>query len=300
MLAASSGGLSNPSDSGSMTSLRIFLADDDERMRRVIGALLAFHPGWQVCGEAADGEDALNKIPRVKPDIVLLDAEMPKVNGLEAARQIVRRDSACKVIILVPDVTAQIVRDVFHAGALGFVLKPSATHDLAPAIEAVHRGQSYFTPRFADMILTSCLQGGKQGADLTDHERETVRLLAEELALTLRHQWRRPPTARKFLKYLTFGVLAIATAGIWWFELNGEPDHAPPAVENLLVSLGLRSRSTFPIGGDPGAKVWVDVHTGLYYCAGADYFGKTSKGRVATQHTAQMDHFEPAGGVVCK
>jgi len=283
-----------------MTSLQIFLAVHDERMRRVISALLAFHPGWEVCSEAADGEQALAKIVHFKPDIILLDLDLPKLSGLETTKHVLRWKSSSKVIILVPVASAQIVRDVFHAGALGFVLKPSATHDLAPAIEAVQRGQSYFTPRFADMILTSCLQGEKKGTALSDHEHETVRLLAEELALTLRHQWRRPPKARKILKAFVFSVLAIATAGIWWYELNGEPDHAPPAVENLLVSLGLKSPAPYFIGGNPTAKVWIDVHTGLYYCPGTSYYGKTSKGRLTTQQIAQIDHFEPAGGAVCK
>ena len=283
-----------------MSAIRIFLADDDERTRRVISVLLGFHPGWQICGEAGDGEEAVQKVRLLRPDIVLLDADMPKLNGLEAARQIVQREPSQKLIILIPETTAQMVRDVFHAGALGFVVKSRATHDLAPAIEALQRGQTYFTPRFADMILTSCLQNEKASASLTDRDRETVRLLAEELTSTLRHQWRRPRMTRQVLKYVSFAVLAIATAGIWWYELNGEPEHAPPAIENLLVSLGLKSHRTLVSGGNPDARVWVDLHTGLYYCAGTEYYRRTRNGKFAAQRIAQLDHFEPAGGKVCE
>lgn len=283
-----------------MASLRIFLADDDPRARRVISALLGFHSGWQLCGETANGQDAIEQVLRLKPDIALLDADMPKVNGLEACRQIVQRDPARKVIMLVTAGTEQMVVDVFHAGAHGFVVKPSATHDLAPAIEAVQRGQTCFTPRFANMILKSYLQGDAAAVSLTDREQETIRLLTEELTLTLRHPWRRPRIAAELIKYLAFAGLALATAGIWWYELNGEPEHGPPMVENLLVNLGLRSRAAPITGGNPDAKVWIDMHTGLYYCSGAPYYGRTSKGRVSTQRVAQLDRFEPASGKACE
>jgi DNA-binding NarL/FixJ family response regulator len=283
-----------------MTALRIFLADDDERIRRVIGVLLSFHPGWQVCGEAANGDEAVQKVRSLRPDIVLLDADMPRLNGFQASRQIVQRDPSQKLIILIPETTAQMVRDVFHAGALGFVVKSNATHGLAPAIEAVQHGRTYFTPRFADMILTNCLQNEKASASLSDRDRETLRLLAEELASTLRHQWRRPPMTRQIVKYLAFTVLAIAAAGIWWYELNGEPEHAPPAIENLLVNLGLKSHTAFVNGGNPDARVWIDLHTGLYYCMGAENYHRTSRGKLAKQRLAQLDHFEPAGGKVCE
>jgi DNA-binding NarL/FixJ family response regulator len=283
-----------------MGSLRIFIADDDERARRVLSALLAFHPGWQICGEAAEGQQAVDRVLSLKPNIAILDAGMPNLNGLEATRQIVQRDPARKVIVLIPASSDQAVRDVFHSGALGFVVKPSATHDLAPAIEAVQRGQTYFTPRFADMILRSCLEEEKSAANLSDHERETVRLLTEELNLTLRHQWRRPHVTGQLAKYAAFFVLALATVGIWWYELNGEPDHAPPAVQNLLMRLGLKSPPPPLSTGNPDSHVWIDVHTGLYYCKGDAAYGHTSRGRLTNQRMAQLDHFKPASGVPCK
>ncbi|SRR5712692_657967 len=286
-----------------MASLRIFLADDHEVVRRVITALLTFHRGWEICGEAADGREAVEKVAQLKPDIALLDIDMPNMNGLEATRQIVQNTPSQKVIVLTMANTEQVARDVFHAGALGFVLKPNATHDLAVAIEAVHRGQTFFTARFADTILKSYLKGDKENgsteATLTEPQRETVRLLTEELSMTLGHQWSKPRVARKTAKYLAIAAILLATAGVWWYVLNGEPGHAPPVVDKLFVRLGLKTPAPPIYNGNPDTKVWIDVHTALYYCPGAEAYGKTREGKSARQHDAQLDHFEPASGNAC-
>jgi DNA-binding NarL/FixJ family response regulator len=286
-----------------MAALRIFVADDHEIVRRVITALLGLHPEWQICGEAADGSEAVRKVAQLKPDIVLLDIDMPNVDGLEATRQIVKDNPSRKVIVLTMATTEEVVLDVFHAGARCFVLNANATHDLPSAIEAVQRGQTFFTARFAELILKSYLQAtgetGSTDATLTERERETVQLLTDELTVTLGHQFKRPRVVRRVGKYLAIAVMVVAGAGILWYYLNGEPDHAPPAVENLLVSLGLKSPPPPLENGNPNAKVWIDVHTALYYCRGADAFGKTSRGRIASQRDAQLDHFKPAAGKPC-
>jgi DNA-binding NarL/FixJ family response regulator len=286
-----------------MTALRIFVADDHEMVRRVITALLGLHPEWEICGEAADGSEAVQKVAQLKPDVVLLDIDMPNVDGLEATRQIVQDHPSRRVIVLTMATTEQVVLDVFHAGARGFVLKANATHDLPAAIEAVRRGQTFFTARFAEMILKSYLQGtrdsGSTDATLTERERETVHLLTDELTMTLGHQFNKPKVVHKVGKYLAIAAILVAAVGVLWYYLNGEPDHAPPAVENLLVSLGLKSLPPPLENGNPDAKVWIDVHTALYYCRGADAFGKTSRGRIASQREAQLDHFKPAAGKPC-
>jgi DNA-binding NarL/FixJ family response regulator len=283
-----------------MSALRIFIADDHEIVRRVITALLAFHPDWVVCGEAANGREAVRMVVDLKPDIILLDIDMPDVDGLEATRQIVQDNPSHKVIVLTMAATERVVHDVFHAGALGFVIKANATHDLAPAIEAVQRGQTYFTRRFAEMILKRFLQEDHgTEATLTERERDTVRLLTAELAMTLGHRRRKPQLARQAGKYLVIALVLLSAAGIWWYVLNGEPDHPPPAIDKALVSLGLKSPPPTINNGDPEAKVWIDVHTGLYYCRGADAFGKTPKGKKARQRDAELDHFQSASGQPC-
>src|SRR6266566_3226188 len=106
-----------------MSGLRIFVVDDHEMVRHVISALLAFHPDWVVCGEAADGREAVRMVSDLKPDIILMDIDMPDMNGLEATRQIVQDNPSRKVIVLTMAATERVVHDVFHAGAQGFVLK---------------------------------------------------------------------------------------------------------------------------------------------------------------------------------
>ncbi len=286
-----------------MSKLRIFVADDHEMIRRVIAALLACHPDWEICGEAADGHEAVQKVAQLRPDIVLIDSDMPNMNGIEATRQILDRSPSRKVIVLTAAPTDQVVRDVFHCGALGFVSKQNATHDLAAAIQSIQRGQTFFTARFAEMILKSCLDEDRaQGANepaLSERERATIRLLTDELSMSLGHQWRKPKVVGKAARYIAVSLVVVVTAGVWWYVLNGEPEHAPPVVDQFLVGVGLKSTPPSAVVGNPDTKVWIDVHTALYFCPGTDSFGKTRKGHFARQRDAQLDHFEPATGKPC-
>ena len=272
-------------------------------VRRVLAALLSSHRDWEICGEAADGRDATEKIARLNPDLILLDADLPHSDGLEVTRQLVSDDPSRKIIVLTLTIDDKLVRNIFEAGAMGYVLKGNATHDLASAIEAVQRGQTFFTARFAEMILKHYLQEQAESPitepTMSEHERHCVRLLVDELVITLGHQWRRPRLLRKAVRYLGEALLLSGATGVLWYFLNGEPDHPPQAVSNLLVSVGLKSSPPAPGRGNPNAKVWVDIHTALYYCPGAENYRKTRNGRIARQQDAQMDHFEPASGIPC-
>jgi len=284
-------------------ALRIFVADDSEIVRRVITALLASHPGWEVCGEAADGRETLEKVSQLKPDIVLLDIDMPNLDGLEATRQIAQTHPSQKVIILTTTESEQIARDVFHAGALGFLPKANATHDLISAVDAVQRGHSYFTPCFADLILRGYLQAGQEKGStqttLTERERETLHLLTEELNTTLGHRWRKTDPARRSAKFLAVATIVLAAATVGWFAYSGQMDQARSMMDNLLVSLRLKKPAPPIYEGNPDTRVWVDLHTALYYCPGADVYGKTAHGKFAPQRSAQLDHFEPASRKAC-
>jgi DNA-binding NarL/FixJ family response regulator len=288
-----------------MPPLRIFVADDDDVARSVISALLAFRPDWKICGEASDARAAIQQVGLLRPDITLIDSDMPGLDGCEATRQIVLHDPSHKVIVLTNVNDEKTARTVFHAGALGFVVKANATYDLPAAIEAVQRGGTFFTARFAEMILKSYLQGNPEAitspnAPVSAREREAVRRLTEELAMTLGHQWRRPKTAGVMARYATIAVLVLVTGGIWWYVLSGEPDHPPPAVEKLLGSLHPKSPASATDQGNPDARVWEDIRTALYYCSGEDGFGKTPRGRIALQRDARLDNFSPASGKPCQ
>ncbi len=145
------------------------------------------HEGWEVCGEAADGREAVDKAKQLKPDVVVLDIGMPNLNGLAATRQLVAQDSRCKVIVLTITDSDQAIREALDAGARGFVLKSDAARDLITAVEALQRNRMFFTPRVNDMVLDGFLaredNGFRESAprlpQLTPREREVIQLLAE-------------------------------------------------------------------------------------------------------------------------
>ena len=163
--------------------LRILVADDHEVVRRGLCALLEAHPGWQVCGEAADGRQAVAKTTELKPDVVVMDIGMPALNGLAAAGQIMQANPAQRILILTITHSEQIIREVLEVGARGFVLKSDAARDLLTAVEALQQGRTFFTPQVGDMVLSGYLHGtAGKAADLprlTTREREIVQLLAE-------------------------------------------------------------------------------------------------------------------------
>ena len=169
-----------------MATVRIFVADDHEVVRKGLAVLLQAEAGWKICGEAADGREATEKVRELKPDVIILDIGMPGLNGLEATRQIMRDDPRARVLILTLHDSDQVVREVLNAGARGFLLKSDAARDLVVAVDAVRRDKTYFTSKVAAMVLEGYLKGGSQavaasiGRDrLTPREREVVQLLAE-------------------------------------------------------------------------------------------------------------------------
>jgi DNA-binding NarL/FixJ family response regulator len=166
-----------------MLPFRILIADDHEVVRHGLTSVLKDHDGWQVCGQAVDGLDAVNQAAQLKPDLVILDVSMPNLNGLEAARHILHDQPRTGILIMTIDDSEQMVQSVVEAGARGFVLKSDATRDLVKAVEALQRNRTFFTARVPDLAPTSYRNGtlppGVPRNRLTVREREVVRLLAE-------------------------------------------------------------------------------------------------------------------------
>src|SRR2546421_4660235 len=165
-------------------ALRIFVADDHEVVRRGICALLTSHAGWDVCGEAGNGHEAVDNVAQLKPDIVILDISMPGLNGLEATRQILQSDPDQKIAILSITDSEQMIQEVLKAGAKAYILKSDAAKDLIAAVEALQRNKTYFNSRIEEIVLRGFLYSGKRPSngtilsDLTNREREILQLLA--------------------------------------------------------------------------------------------------------------------------
>jgi DNA-binding NarL/FixJ family response regulator len=149
--------------------------------------LLETHEGWEICGEAKDGRQAVEMAKQLKPDVVILDIGMPNLNGLAATRQLAQMNSQQKIIVLTITDSDQVIREALNAGARGFVLKSDAARDLVSAVEALQRNRMFFTPRVNDMVLAGFLDKGGDGSSsespdapkLTPREREVIQLLAE-------------------------------------------------------------------------------------------------------------------------
>ncbi len=129
-----------------MEHLRILVVDDHEVVRSLLRHLLEAENGWEVCGEATDGEEAVERSRTLHPDIVIMDAVMPRCNGFEATREIVRRTPEIPVVITTLYEYPEILRQAQNAGALGCVGKSKTTRLLVPAVKSAIGHQPFFPP----------------------------------------------------------------------------------------------------------------------------------------------------------
>jgi len=163
-----------------MKSLRILLADDHELLRQGLRTLIEDQSGWQVCGEATTGREAVAKARELKPDIVVMDFTMPELNGMEATRQIRAALPRTEVLLLTMHESEELVREVLAAGARGYVLKSDAGRALVDALKALAEQKPYFTSKISALVLEGYLNPiTRENPALTPREREIVQLVAE-------------------------------------------------------------------------------------------------------------------------
>ena len=135
--------------------MRLLIADDHEVVRRGIRSLLAEQTDWDVCGEAVDGQDVLEKALELKPDLIVMDVSMPRLNGLEATRRVRSMFPACEVLILSQHENGEMARQAFRAGARGYVAKSSISKDLIAAIAKVSGRDYFFDPAILDQAASA-------------------------------------------------------------------------------------------------------------------------------------------------
>ena len=168
-------------------TIRTLIADDHTIVREGLTRILAEAEGIEVIGEAVDGREAVDKAIELSPDVVILDLSMPRLHGLEALRQIHRRNPKTRCLVLSMHKNEAYVRQALQAGASGYILKDSAAEDVVSALRAVHLGECFLSPGVSKVVIEDYLRGGSPSKgqtpyeSLTEREREVFQLLAEGL-----------------------------------------------------------------------------------------------------------------------
>jgi DNA-binding NarL/FixJ family response regulator len=159
---------------------RILIADDHAVVRSGVRSIIESHAGWTVVAEAADGKDAIDKAIATQPDVAILDDTLPRINGIEATRQIRLRAPNVEVLILTEHDNEIIMRDAFSAGARGYLLKTEAEQELVAAIETLALHRPYLTGQAMEALLAVFLTDARPTKQLlTARERSVVQLVAE-------------------------------------------------------------------------------------------------------------------------
>jgi two-component system response regulator NreC len=173
----------NP-DPNMSAKIRILLADDHAVLRSGLDALLGLEDDFQVVGQAADGEEAVEKTRLLRPDVVVMDLAMPGMDGLEATRRIAALEIGARVLVLTSQTEDEFLLPVLEAGASGFVRKTNADVDLLSAIRTVAGGEVFLYPS-ATRVLLRKYQQARAPQDpgpldkLSEREREVLTLTAE-------------------------------------------------------------------------------------------------------------------------
>lgn len=165
--------------------IRILLVDDHTILREGVRTLLNTQEDMEVVGEAEDGEQAVNLVKKIRPDIVLMDIGLPGINGIEATKRIKRENPEVKVLVLSMHDNEEYIAPVFQAGASGYVLKRLASKELVSALRAVHQGHSILHPALTDTVFKNDSTQENLSAlkedGLTAREIEVLRLIAKGL-----------------------------------------------------------------------------------------------------------------------
>jgi two-component system, NarL family, response regulator NreC len=166
-------------------TITIFLADDHTIVRQGLAKLLEGEPNFKVVGEAENGREAVVKVEKLQPDVVLMDIAMPMMNGIEATRQIRRSCPQTKIIILSMHSHDRYISELFSLGASGYLLKSSTGTDIINAVHTALKGSTYLSPSISDKVIEDYLSLKKKSHQddlynrLSNREREVFQMIAE-------------------------------------------------------------------------------------------------------------------------
>lgn len=165
--------------------IRVLLVDDHPFVREGIKSHLATEKGFEVLGEAGNGEEALREAVRLRPDLVLMDISMPGMTGLEAILRLRKRLPRAQVLVLTMHDDREYIVQAFKLGARGFVRKDSSPEDLVRALRTVHAGEMFFGPGVSNVLVEELTHNGSASTNaefvsaLSNRERQILRLVAE-------------------------------------------------------------------------------------------------------------------------
>ena len=164
---------------------RIVIAEDYTILREGLRSLLSSHPEFEIVGEAEDGQEAIRSVEKLKPDLALMDLSMPRMNGMDAIKEIKKRSPQTKVLVLTVHKTEEYIHAALQAGADGYILKDSTHAELGLAIKNILEGKRYISPGISESLIEGYLEGRKKSNPpsrwdtLTQREREILKLIAE-------------------------------------------------------------------------------------------------------------------------
>jgi len=164
---------------------RIVIAEDHTILREGLRSLLSSNPNFEIVGEAEDGREAIRCVEKLKPNLILTDLSMPRMNGMEAIKEIKRESPETKVLVLTVHKAEEYILAAFRAGADGYLLKDSTHVELVMAVNKVLSGKHYISPEISEKVVEGYLEGKKalksktSWETLTQREREILKLIAE-------------------------------------------------------------------------------------------------------------------------
>lgn len=170
-----------------MSQIKILIVDDHSLVRQGLKQILELEKDMEIIGQAGDGEEAITKVQQLKPDIVLLDINMPKLNGIQTLRRLKDIDKTIKVIMLTFHEDQEYLFETINLGANGYILKDAESESLVKAIRDVYKGSSYIYPTLASGLVEEFnrrdqrSQHAQRELSLTRREYEVLTLIADGL-----------------------------------------------------------------------------------------------------------------------